>query len=86
MNGAAVSPARALVRANPQRLTASWPRAVVRRRLLSAAAVLTRVANARLRRRAFLSEHAALAAQLCASTLCTRARGGRRYSQYRATE
>ena len=54
-----------------------------RRRLLSAAAVLTRVANARLRRRAFLSERAALAAQLCASTLCTRARGGRRYSLLR---
>ena len=86
MNGAAQFPARALVRANPRRLSPSLPRAVARRRLLSAAAVLTHVANARLRRRASLSERAALAAQLCASTLCTRARGGRRYSQYRTTE
>ena len=52
MNGEAISSARALVRANPRRLTASWPRVVAHRRLLSAAAALTRVANARLRRRA----------------------------------
>ena len=53
MNGAAISPARALVRANLRRLSASLPRSVARRRLLSAAAALTRVANSRLRHRAF---------------------------------
>ena len=43
MNGAAISPARALVRANPRRLSASRARAVARLRLLSAAAALTGV-------------------------------------------
>ena len=43
MNDAAVSPARALVRANPRRLSASRARAVARLRLLSAAAALTDV-------------------------------------------
>ena len=55
MNGAANTSTRALVHANPRRLSALRPRAVARHRLLSLAAALTRVANARLRRPAFLS-------------------------------
>ena len=90
MNGAAKTSARALVRANPRRLSASLPRAIARRRLLSPAAVITGVTTrdffVALSLSLSLSERAAPATQLCASTPCTRARGGRRYPQYRATE